>query len=243
MSDLKHCGFCRFSTADGAEFDRHLYDQHGFVAKAKQIPEGAIRASAREPCRLVNVPMTPDVLKLVQTARQRGLVIWSIAAVLAALLAVGLYVLVPVFDKEISYSDSDALGLTMIVLIVLSVVSLVTLRGLRANTRVALDSKRVTWAIGTFDLYEESTGEGERDCTLIAGVAKVRIKGAVFDQVRRCAPVTTTEKHFWSGDDHKLTFTGAAQFVPNVKLLRIISSGSLVYEHPGLAPDSGVPPS
>jgi len=243
VSDLKHCGFCRFSTADEAEFDRHLYDQHGFVANGKQIPEGAIRASAREPCRLVTVPMTPDVLKLVQTARQRGVAIWSIAAVLPALLAVGLYVLVPVFDKELSYSDSDGLAIITIVLIILSVVSLVTLRRLWANTRDALQSQTVTWAIGTFDLYEESTGEGGRDCTLIAGESKVRIKGAVFDRVRRYAPVTTREKHFLSGDNHKLTFTGAAQFVPNVKLLRIISSGSVVYEHPGLAPDSGIPPS
>jgi hypothetical protein len=38
MTNPKRCGFCGYSTGDESEFDRHLYEQHGFVAQGKQVP-------------------------------------------------------------------------------------------------------------------------------------------------------------------------------------------------------------
>jgi hypothetical protein len=38
MTNPRRCGFCEYSTADESEFDRHLYERHGFVGQGKQIP-------------------------------------------------------------------------------------------------------------------------------------------------------------------------------------------------------------
>jgi hypothetical protein len=52
MTNPKRCGFCGYSAAEESEFDRHLYEQHGFVAQGKQVP--APHASQR-PAVLVRV--------------------------------------------------------------------------------------------------------------------------------------------------------------------------------------------